>query len=194
MNSELLETVSLLKRYKSGEQECLNTLYEKYRERLNVIIRSRMGAKIKAKVDSEDLVQSVMLESFKDIERFEYKTEGAFLHWLGAIATNKIREKSDYFGAKKRDVGKEVPQEEGLEHTSKDPSPSLVVSQKEDYSALYEALDKLGEKERELVIMNKIEGLSYVEIAEINNTLADSVGKSIRRALIKISQSGIKLG
>ena len=103
------ETLNLIERAQQGDTAALNDLYTRYAERILAVIRMRLGPKLRRKMESCDVAQSVLLASFRDFNKFEYRGEGAFLHWLSRIAENRIRDKDDFFTAAKRDVRRENP-------------------------------------------------------------------------------------
>ena len=56
---------------KAGDEAARAELYERYQQRVLSIVRVRMGALLRSRMESRDLVQSVMLESLKDLDAFE---------------------------------------------------------------------------------------------------------------------------
>ena len=188
MNS-LKETQILLNKHREGDLESLDHLYSKYYTRLGAIVRARIGTSLKSNTSEEDILQSAIMESLKSIDKFEYRTEGAFMHWMGKIITNKINDKASFFKAKKRDASKTVGEVDVInEPIAQTLTPSAVMSKNEDIENLYQLLDSLPEDQKELIIMNKIEEMSYSEIAlEIDST-PEAVRKKISRIMIKLSE------
>lgn len=50
-----------------------------------------------------------MLASLRNIDQFEYSSEGAFLKWLNKIVENRIRDQLDHQQAARRDHRLESP-------------------------------------------------------------------------------------
>lgn len=152
-----------------------------------------MGKLLRSKMESEDLVQSVLLESFKDLGQFEYRTEGAFLHWLSTLAEHKIRNKVEYLTAQKRDARLETSpsQHESDSNPGFEPqhalTPSKIVSQTEEALRLEVFIQQLPQDQAELIVMSKLEGLSYEEMASITGKSPEAVRKATARALAKIA-------
>ena len=185
---EELPTARLVSGAQAGDEAARSALYERYFQRVLAIVRVRMGSRLRSRMDSQDLVQSVMLESLKDLGRFEYRTEGAFLRWLGLLVERKIRDKADYLGAQKRDVAREAgPQEEARDPAAR--SPSRIASQAEDLLRLEEAIGRLPPEQAELVLMSKLEGLSYEEIAGITGRTPGAVRMAVSRAIVDLSMA-----
>ena len=61
------------------------------------------------------------------------------------------------------------------------------MSQKEDLDKLEKALDQLKPEYREVIVLSKIDELSYAEIAERLGKSINAVGHLISRAMIALS-------
>ncbi len=183
------KTIQLVAAAKAGDRTALDALYRRYQERMLAIVRLRMGQRLRSRMDSQDLVQSVMLESLQSLDRFEYRTEGAFLHWLSRLVENKIRDKVDYLTAQKRDIRRELPDKEEIAGNlrSSTPTPSGIAQKAEEMARLEEAIEKLSQDQRDLIIMHKLEGMSYEEIAEATEKTPESVRKALARSLAKLA-------
>jgi len=156
-----------------GGESALNQLCKVYGPRVLWIIRLRMGAELRSKLESMDLVQDVLLSALKDLGNFTYKTEGDFLRWLSRIAENRLRNQLQRLHANKRDIRKEV-QLDGYRPTVEDSfvaaldaadttTPSAIMSKREELDKLAKAIDVLKPEYRQVIVMTKIEGLSYKE-------------------------------
>ena len=176
---------------KAGDPEALQALYDRYRHRVLSVVRVRMGSLLRSRMESQDLVQSVMLESLKDLGSFEYRTEGAFLHWLSTLAERKIRDKVDYLSAKRRDAGAEAElpagDEEPLAETRLARSPSQLAAQAEELLRLEEAIRRLPKEQTEMLVMAKLEGLSYGEIAGLTGKSEAAVRMLVVRAITALT-------
>src|SRR4029077_9796948 len=102
-------TQFLLQRVQGGDKEALNELYNRYLMRVLAAVRARLGAELRQKVESWDIVQDAMMASLKNVPTFNHEGEGAFLNWLAKVVENRIRDQMDHFGAGKRDHRREVP-------------------------------------------------------------------------------------
>ena len=181
-------TATLVSGAQSGDTGARDALYERYFQRVLSIVRVRMGGLLRSRMESQDLVQSVMLESLKDLGAFEYRTEGAFLHWLSTLAERKIRDKVDYLGAQKRNASRETSiREEPSANRSH--SPSGLVAQAEELLRLEEGIRTLPKDQAELVVMSKLEGLSHQEIARMTGKTPDAVRMAVARAVLRLSEA-----
>jgi RNA polymerase sigma-70 factor (ECF subfamily) len=181
---------------KDGDKTALEKLCQVYGERVHWIVRLRMGREIRSKLDSIDLVQDVFVSVLEDLGDFTYKDEGDFLRWLSGIVENRIRDNVKRLRADKRNVRKEVPLRNRVPTTEKSfagapgpvatTTPSVIVSKGEDLDKLEKAIGKLTPEHREVIILKKIEGLSYKEIGDKLGKSTDAVGMLISRAMLSL--------
>jgi len=181
----------------AGDNSAVNQLCKVYGERVRRIVRLHMGRELRPKLDSMDLVQDTIFSALEGLGNFTYKNEGDFLRWLARIAQNALRDNLDRLYADKRDIRKEVRLDthgratEGGHVESHAPiqatTPSVILSQKEDLDKLEKALDQLKPEYREVIVLAKIDELSYAEIAEKLGKSINAVGHLISRAMIALS-------
>jgi RNA polymerase sigma-70 factor (ECF subfamily) len=168
------KTQELVALAKDGDNSALNQLCKAYSERVRRIVRLRMGKELRPKLDSMDLVQDALVSALEGIGGFTYSNDGDFLRWLSKIAENTLRDNLDKLYTDKRDIRKEVQPGNfrrttgtGFSRTAGPidaTTPSVIMSRKEDLDKLEKAIDELKPEYREVVVLTKIEGLSYKEI------------------------------
>jgi len=195
-NSSYKTTQHLVTLAKKGDRVALEQLCQVYGERVHWIVRFRMGGEIRLKLDSMDVVQDAFLLALEDLDDFSYRNEGDFLRWMSKIAENRIRDNIKKLHADKRDIRKEVLLRNGLPTTQDSllgtlgpvasTTPSLIFSKREELSKLERAIDKLKPEYREVIILKKIEELSYKEISNRLGKSTDAVGMLISRAMIAL--------
>ncbi len=182
---------------KDGDKSALNQLYTVYAERVRRILRLRMGKELRPKLDSMDLVQDALLSALGGIGDFTYKNEGDFLRWLSRIAQNALRDNLDKLHAAKRDIRKEVrrvdfnPTTGGGFVAAAVPieamTPSMIMSKKEDLDKLEKAIDELKPEYREVIVLTKIEELSYREIGIRLGKSPDAVRMMMPSAMAELT-------
>jgi len=189
------ELVTLAKR---GDDSALGQLCSVYGERVRRIIRLRMGREIRPRLDSMDLVQDALVSALGGLKDFSYQNEGDFLRWLARITQNELRDNLDKLYTDKRDIRKEVRPEDygpttgsgfvGNPGPIQATTPSVILSKKEDLNKLEKAMDQLKPDYREVIVLAKIEGLSYKEIADKLGKSIDSVGHLLSRAMVALTE------
>ncbi len=192
------KTQELVTLAKGGDDSALEQLCRVYGERVRRIIRLRMGREIRPRLDSMDLVQDALLSALGGLGDFTYKNEGDFLRWLARITQNELRDNLDKIYTEKRDIRKEVRLENfgpttgggfvGTPGPIEATTPSVIMSKKEDLDKLEKAIDKLKPDYREVIVLAKIDGLSYREIANRLGKSIDSVGHLLSRAMVALTE------
>ncbi len=191
------KTRHLVAQAKDGDEGALNELCRLYAPRVRCLVRLRMGQKLRSKMESMDLVQDVLYAVLRDLGNFTYENEGDFLRWLTKIVENRLRDHADGLHAQKRDIRREVPL--GQYESSTQPNvgvppqpidtktPSVVVSEMQEYARLEKALDTLRPEYREVILLTKIEGLSYREVGERLGKSSEAARALVARAMTALA-------
>jgi len=187
------KTRHLVAMAQDGDETALNQLCKVYGTRVLWIVRFRMGKELRSQLESMDLVQDAFVSALKDLGKFTYKNEGDFLRWMSRIAENRLRGHLHRLHANKRDIRKEV-RLNNHRRTTEDSfvgaleavdttTPSSIMSKKEEFDKLAKAIDALTPQYREVIVLTKIEGLSYKEIGDRLGKSSEAVRKLVSRAL-----------
>jgi len=182
---------------KDGDKSALNQLYRIYSERVRWLVRLRMSKELRSKLESMDIVQNTLIHALNGLDDFTYKNEGDFVRWLSKIAENEMRGNLKKLHTDKRDIRKEVQLDNygqtttggvlGIPKSIITITPSVIMSRKEDLDKLEKSLDQLKPEYRRVVILAKIDGLSYKEIGERLGKSADAVGMLLSRAMVALT-------
>jgi len=182
---------------KDGDESALERLYRVYGERVRWMVRFRMGKLLRSRLESMDLVQDVFVNAFGALGDFTYKNEGDFVRWLSKITQNALADNLDKLHAAKRDIRKEhrfgsrnlatdnVRREvqAGLDSMT----PSVIMSKREDLAKLEKAIDELKSEYRDIILLSKIEGLSYKEIGKRLGKSPDAVRMLMPSAMAELT-------
>ena len=192
-------TESLLDQARAGDAEALGQLLESHRGYLTVLARVQIGRRLQGKVDAADVVQDAYLGAYRDFKQFRGTTEGEFLAWLrqvlAFVLANLVRH---YQGTQRRDVRLERQLAVELNQSShaldrglvaQQSSPSQQAVRREQSVLLAEALARLPDEWRDLLILRHLEGLTFPEVAERLGRSLDSVKKQWPRALAKLRRA-----
>jgi RNA polymerase sigma-70 factor (ECF subfamily) len=169
---------SLLRRIHSGEQEAATALYLRYAERVHALARSRTSSALAARLDPEDIVQSVFRTFFRRASNGHYDLPDGDELWklLLVISLNKIRTLAGYHRAAKRDVAATVTieSEAVAEGSSKEESLKILEM------IIDETLSDLPEAQREMIRL-RIEGHGVAEIADKTQRSKRSVERVLQQ-------------
>ena len=160
----------LMRGWQNGDQSAAETLFRRYFTRLHALVRTRLSAKMTARFDADDVVQSA-LQSFFDGARdgkFVLKHAGDLWHLLAAIAINKIRHEERRHSADKRSFDIEqlpLPLRDGVDAETAwlahDPTPEEAAILADEVESLLRPL----EDEQRCIVELRLQGHSLDEIA-----------------------------
>jgi RNA polymerase sigma-70 factor (ECF subfamily) len=189
----------LLRRARDGEEDALGSLLEQYRSYLALLARVQISRRLQGKVDAADLVQETFLEAHRGFARFQGTTEKELVCWLRQIlAANLADLVRRYLVAQRRDVRLERELLVDVDHSSQalgevlvagHSSPSQQAARREQAVLLAEALARLPEHYREVLILHHLEGLSFPEVGRRLGRSLDSVKNVWTRALARLRRS-----
>jgi RNA polymerase sigma-70 factor (ECF subfamily) len=158
-----LQEKELIQNLRNNNQEAFKTLVEKYK---NQVFNTSFGF-LHNREDAEDIAQEVFIEVYRSIGAFNEKSK--LSTWIYRIAMNKSTDALRYKARKKR-FGNMIDifqPESAFSNFSDYKDPQVSMENKEKGEVLMRALDKLKAKQRQALILSKLEGLQNKEIAEI---------------------------
>jgi RNA polymerase sigma-70 factor (ECF subfamily) len=153
---------SLLRRLRVGSQDAATQLYLRYAARLRQISRARCSPDLAARVDSDDIVQSVFRTFFRRASRGEYDVPDGEDLWnlLLVIGLNKIQTVGQFHRAAKRDV-RASKGNALLEFVGGEPDATALTILR---MSIDEMLDEMSPSHRDIIRL-RIEGHEVAEIA-----------------------------
>jgi RNA polymerase sigma-70 factor (ECF subfamily) len=160
-----LSDASLLRRFRSGEQDAATTLYRRYARRLHALATRQTGTDLAARFDPEDVVQSVFRTFFRRAAAGFYQVPAGDELWglLLVLALHKVRDLAVFHRAKKRDVAKTWQVDESDEENQR-----LSVDDRVAFQSLKlvieEVIRDLPAPNRKIIEL-RIEGHEVAEIA-----------------------------
>lgn len=186
----------LLQEAKAGDTEQLGQLLEQYRRYLRLLARIEIGRNLQAKLDASDLVQDTLLEAHRNFPRFRGANETQFVCWLRQImAANLSNLLRRYLGTQGRDVRLERDMAIRLDQSSRlldrglfdrGSSPSHQASRREQAVLLADALERLPDDYRDVIVLRHLEGLTFPEVSQRMGRSLDSVEKLWVRGLAQL--------
>lgn len=189
------QSIRLLERAKDADREALEKLFGRVAGKLLALIRLRLGPELRRRVESRDVLQEVMLKACGRIDQLRGDDTSSFMGWLARIAENEIRDLGAFHRRGRRDVRRGVALEDhratagGLAAQLRSASSRLVLA--EEASRLERALEEMSEEHREVIVLRRLEELSYPEIGERLGKSADACRMLFSRAMAALT---LKLG
>lgn len=162
----------LMRRFCAGDEAAFDVLYGRHADRLLAFLRRMVGQRELA----EDLLQTTFLSMVRSRGRYQPGTRVST--WLFAIAANAARD------ALRRGRVRFVVPLESL--AGREPVAETAESDPPAARAVQQALGELPPDQREAVLLHKMHGLSFPEIA-------DALGISVSAAKVRAHRGYEKL-
>lgn len=178
IGSEDGDTGELLCRARAGDPDAMDELFAEHLPRLRRWASGRLPRWARDLADTSDLIQDTLLETFKRLEAFEPRGEGALQAYLRQALINRIRNHLRRLGARP------APVELESAWPDDSASPLELAIGRETLDRYDAALTRLSENERDLVVSRIEFGMTYAEIAEaLGKPSADAARMAVVRAI-----------
>jgi len=171
------ESAELLRHLKNGDEHALATLFAGSRERLLRMVEFRMDARLRGRVEAEDVLQEAYLDAAKRMHHFSEDTPTSFFIWLRMVVTQTLIDvHRRHLGAEKRDAGREIRMRGAAfsQTTSfslaanllgRFTSPTHAARREEQAERLRATLDGMDPIDREVLALRHFEELTNSETA-----------------------------
>lgn len=191
MTEPTADEAALVARAQTGDRSAVEMLMARHLPALEAYVRLRAGKAFGAREAVSDLVQSTCRDLLSNLGNFKHGGEQAFRHWLYATAARKIADKYAYHNAQRRELGREGVSEAAsvilMGLAGRDASPTAQVAGNEFLERLQLAFDELSEREREVVLLSRVVGLSRGEVAAAMGETEGAVRNLLHRTLAKLA-------
>jgi RNA polymerase sigma-70 factor, ECF subfamily len=172
----------------AGDRDALRKVLETIRPIVVRYCRARVGAFERSGHSADDVAQEVCLAAVMALPR--YRDRGRpFLAFVYGIAAHKV---ADAYRAAGRDLS--YPTESIPEHRSAEPGPEQAAIDADSVTRMNELLDVLPDKQREILILRVVVGLSAEETAEAVGSTAGAVRVAQHRALARLKSEIVAAG
>jgi RNA polymerase sigma-70 factor (ECF subfamily) len=171
----------LVEQVKAGKERALEDLMERYRSRVYRLAFRFAGEK----EDAEEIVQEVFMTLYQKLDQFQGKS--AFSTWLYRVAVNtslmKIRNQ-----ARGEHVSIDELSEDHFQHDEDAQNPDETIMTEEALQRIENAVGRLPDDFKTVVVLRDIEGFSNEETAEILGISAAAAKSRIHRARAYLRQ------
>jgi len=178
MNERELD-LQLIQRIQNGEQQAFTLLVKKYQNRIaNILTRY-----IRNNGDIADVTQEVFIKVYKSLPSF--RGESAFYTWLYRIAVNTAK---NYLTSQSRrppasDIdATEADSYDGSDALKESDDPEALLHSQDVKKVIMGAIEQLPAELKAAIILRELEGMSYDEIANIEDCPIGTVRSRIFRA------------
>ena len=175
---------SILCGLRTGADSAAECVFRRFSHRLIALAGSRLDGALNAKVDPEDVIQSVFRSFFDRYAKGQFESDDWDQIWtiLTVITIRKCHNKQQHFRTQRRDVGREFqpPAEAAdfLDAVSREPTPEQAAILTE---TLEDVMAQLSPIQRKILALH-LQGLSVREIGDH----LERTERTVRRILQQI--------
>jgi RNA polymerase sigma-70 factor (ECF subfamily) len=188
----------LTKRIQQRDVEALARFASGESGPLLAFIQRQMGARLRRKLEPEDVLQEVTAEAVRLLPETDLTDREPF-GWLCQLAQRRIIDAHRrYFEAQKRDAGREVSLGSTAEDSQRGELINMLVATMTTASKAYsrnqrelrllQALESLPEDRRQVLQLRYVEGLPTKEIAERVGKTDGAVRVLLTRSLARLQE------
>lgn len=174
-------TIQLLDRARAGDEAALEKLFARYLKPLRRWASGRLPTWARDMADTQDLVQETLLQTFKRIEGFEARGEGALQAYLRQALMNRIRDELRRFNRRG------TPAALDTQAPDMGPSPLEAAIGQQATERYERALARLRDADREAIVARVELGCSYEEMATaLGKPSPEAARKAAQRAVVRL--------
>ena len=164
----------LISRALAGSGEAIDALLGLYRNYLQLLARTQIDMHLALRLNPSDIVQETLLRAFRGFPQFRGTTEGELLVWLRRILAHCLADQSRQHRAQRRDARQEVSWEASCDRSNaqlaallvdRGESPSQMAVRREQCVLLADALERLPEDYRQVLVLRHLERIEFAEVA-----------------------------
>ena len=187
------ETTRLLDQVRDGDRDAFEKLFARHRPYLRQVVSLRLDPKLRARVDASDVVQETHLEAVRRLPDYLERRPMPFRLWLRKTAYERLLMiERHHVDAQRRAVGREValPDRSSLQLFGQllaaGSTPSQQLSRAELARRVRQAVARLADIDKEILLMRNLEGLSNHEVAQVLEIAPAAASQRYGRALLRL--------
>jgi RNA polymerase sigma-70 factor (ECF subfamily) len=176
MTSADSDTEQLIGRASHGDADARQQLLQRHRGRLRRLVAVHLDRRLAARVDPSDVVQEALADAAGKLDAYLRERPLPFYPWLRRLAWERlVKLHNRHLGTQRRSVRREepgvlaLPDESAAELAQRlidsGTGPSGQLLQDELRQRVRAALARLRERDREVLVLRYLEGLSTRDVA-----------------------------
>jgi RNA polymerase sigma-70 factor (ECF subfamily) len=178
MSTPQPDTEELLRQADRGDAAAREGLLARHRDRLRKMVAWRLDRRLAARVDPSDVVQEVLVEASRKLDRYLRERPLPFFPWLRLLAGEHLAAlHRRHVRARGRSILREepglfdLPDESAAELAARlvdsSTGPTQRVLREELRRRVRQALERLSERDREILVLRNLEQLSVADTAAV---------------------------
>ncbi len=189
------ETSRNLQRLTAGDRSALAELFREFRPTLRRLVELRLVGPLTRRVDPSDVLQETYLDASQKLTAYLSHPRVSLFVWLRGLTLDRLAKvQRRHVGTKGRAVSCELRLPEasslslGRNLLAAGPTPSRIVEQDELRRQVTGALQQLGDRDREVLVMRHFEGMTNVQVAEALGLSDSAASMRYGRALKRLKE------
>ncbi len=176
----MLSEQELIRSAQAGNAVAFEQLIEEHQKRIFSIAYRIAGNP----EDAADMAQEVLVKIFRNLKNF--RGDSKFSTWLYRVATTTcLDEQKRQRRHTAYSLDETLETEDGslaVDPVDTGPTPEESMERKAVRQAIHQAIGKLKEEHKKVILLREVQGLSYEEIAKILNCSEGTIKSRINRA------------
>jgi RNA polymerase sigma factor (sigma-70 family) len=185
-------TTVLLENWYSGDAGALDAILERHLPWIESRVRSRLGARLRRKLQTGDIVQEAVVKFLRYGPRIRISSDAAFCALFARIVENVLRDENDRFATRRRDLAHEkpLPSTTVLDLEAVDrgaETPSRVFQKQEQEAWIRLGIELLEPMERAILVQREWDRKSFQDIGNLYGVSRDAARMRVNRALKRLA-------
>lgn len=172
----------LLNQARKGNEYAFQILFQKHQPGIFALVSSMSRSNLNIPYyEIEDVVQETMIKAWNGLPKF--RGDAKFSTWLYSIARNHARNVSLKNKKFNNTLHASDMKDYSFENLIKDETDPLTLLEQQEYrSFIYQEVEKLPPKLKNVYLLRERDDLSYLEISKVTDTRLGTVKTQIYRA------------
>lgn len=189
----MTSTIESLHRWNSGDRAGLNELVSAHLSWLRAHVSNRLGPRLRRKAETEDFLQDALVEFLRYGPRIAIDDEDRFRALLVRIVENTLRDRDDWFKAKRRTISRERPLPPDTildlnpQHKPAD-SPSAAARANEREAMIRLGMELSDTNDRKILVLRHWDRLPFQLIGDTLDISKDAARMRHNRALRRLAK------
>jgi RNA polymerase sigma-70 factor (ECF subfamily) len=183
--SSTLDLETLLERCRQGDGLAWEALVRRYQNRVYGLALHYMRNEDEAR----DLAQEIFIRIYRMLDRVG--SAETFVPWMLRVGRNLCIDRIRRVRA--RPPASDLPVEEGFDIASPSGGPEENAARSEKAKLVYEAMGRMSEINREMILLKEIQGLTLGEISEMLSIPLGTAKTRSMRARLELARTVLEL-
>ena len=188
MSHQGKSTTDLLRLWHDGERKARDAVVLRHVEFVRRVVREQIDERLRAKLDSQDVVQEAMIDFLTSGPRFVPVSGSQFRSLLAGIVKNSVRDQRSYFGSWRRNIARERELRDAEIDLSVQAAPDALAEERERKATLRLVMEFLEPDARDVVILRDSHNLSFRDIGRELGISEAAASKRYRRSLQRMRE------